>query len=47
MTKEQRREYYENLKQLCESLKGKADSISNCLRANAVATMTMLLKEGI
>lgn len=47
MTIEQRREYYEKLKRLCESLRGKTDNISNCLRANAVSTMTMLIKEGI
>lgn len=47
MTKEQRREYYDELVKLCESLKGKTDNISNCLRANAVSTMTMLLTEGI
>lgn len=47
MTREQRREYYNELAKLCESLEGKTDNISNCLRANAVSTMTMLLKEGI
>lgn len=47
MTREQRREYYNELVKLCESLKDKTDNISNCLRANAVSTMTMLLKEGI
>ena len=47
MTKEQRREYYDELVKLCKSLEGKTDNISNCLRANAVSTMTMLLTEGI
>ena len=47
MTKEQRREYFESLKQLCESLEGKTDNKSNCLRAYAVMRMSMLLKEGI
>lgn len=47
MTKEERREYYENLKQLCESLKDKTDNNSNCMKAYAVAVMTSLLVEGI
>ena len=47
MTIEQRREYYNELVKLCESLKDKTDNISNCLRANAVSIMAMLLIEGI
>lgn len=47
MTKEQRRQYFDELVKLCESLKGKTDNISNCQRANAVSIMTMLLKEGL
>lgn len=47
MTIEQRREYYENLKRLCESLRGKTDNISNCMRAHATSVMIMLIREGI
>lgn len=47
MTIQERRKYYESLVQLCESLKGKTDNISNCMRASAVSTMEMLLKEGL
>lgn len=47
MTKEQRRQYFDELAKLCESLKGKTDNLSNCMRAYAVSTMTVLLKEGI
>lgn len=45
MTKEQKQEFFDKLVDLCKSLEGETDNVSNSLRANAVSIMTMLLKE--
>lgn len=47
LTTEELNQWYADMKALCESLKGKTDSISNAIRITACETMSQIITERI